>query len=136
MSLETHIPHIEHFHQLLQKEDLINPVQIHVLDMLKHLQGSSGTFDLTACKQTPFYEEFLTTIQGQCIHEDTCFALLECLIIFCREKQLRNGQKGDLPLPEQNILDFYEKSEHWSLSDGTLLHTWYWYRLPEECAKN
>ncbi len=136
MILKQHIPAIEQFYQRLKDEKSNNLVQQHLLEILEHIHLSSESFDLSTCMQTPFYQEFSTIIQGQCTSADTCFALLECLIIFCREKQLRSSLSNNLPIPEQNLLNFYEKSELWNLDDATLLHIWYWHKLPTACQNN
>ncbi len=135
MPLRKHIPAIKSFYVRLQGEQSDNLVQQHVLEILEHIHLESSSFDISHCTNTPFYQEFANIINEQCTSADSCFALLECLIIFCREKQLRhNGPKSDLPITEQKILSFYEKSELWNLEDGTLLHMLYWHTLPMACS--
>ncbi len=134
MSLEMHTATIKQFYQKLQKLTQHSHIQLQLLNILEHIQDNSNSFELSSCKQTPFYNEFINAITEQCIEDDNCFALLECLILFCREKQLRLTHGSDLPLAEQNILNFYEESDLWGIEDGTLLHNWYWHLLPQSCT--
>ncbi len=136
MLFETHIPIIEQYHQLLESSKPSSLVQIYVLSILEQIKDNPNSFNLAICKDTPFFSEFLATIQRASVHEEDCFALLECLIIFCREKQLRLGSKDDMPLVERNILTFYEESELWHINDGTLLNEWYWHHLPKSCTND
>ncbi len=134
MYFDQHIPAIEQFYLRLRSQDQNCLIQQHLIEILEHIYNNSTSFHIPSSMQTQFYQEFSTIIQGQSISYDTCFALIECLIIFCREKQLRTNSLDSLPLPEQKLLKFYEKSDLWSLDDGTLLHMWYWHTLPDDCS--
>ncbi len=126
--------YLKNFSTQLQVNTTNNPIEKHTLAMLELIQNNPAFFEQNINKNSPFYHEFCKTIQGDLVNFETCFALFECLIIFCRERQLRLNQQNSQDKTELNILKFYEESEHWHPEDGTLLNTWYWHILPKECA--
>ncbi len=131
MSPEHQITAITKYYETLISLQEHNNIQQQLILILQHLQKNFDSFSVIASKKSPFYSEFFNTIHGQCTHEDTCFALLECIIIFYREKQLTIGQHGKLAPAEQNLLNFYEKSDLWDDEDKTLINQWYWLELPK-----
>lgn len=61
--------------------------------------------------------------------EDLIFALNEEMAVLMREHCLRTGPV-DLNEDEIKFLDFFEKSGHWFLGDGTMISEYYYVTLP------
>ncbi len=132
MSLIQHTHAIAQFSQRLKHVESKTLIQHYALEALEVIHKQPESFKIFACIDAPFYQEFSNTIIGHSTNVDTCFSLLECLIIFFREKQLSLSENQQLSKSEQKILNFYETSNLWDLDDGTLMHLWYWHILPSK----
>ncbi len=129
MSFTEHTSHMETFCNELEKLSSKNVIEDHLYQILSHLCDKHSTLD--ACiSNSPFYEEFFLTVRTEKPNDMNCFALLECLIIFCRERQLQNAE--NFSETESNLLQFYQNSAHWDMEQNTHIHQWYWHVLPNK----
>ncbi len=133
MSFATHTAYVEKFCSQLGKLPRKTPTEQYLYDFLAHLCENKAHFE-NFVSNSPFYEEFFQTISSEEPDDMNCFALLECLIVFCRERQLQKSTGEILPDLEQKLLHFFENSAHWSTEEHTRIHMWYWHTLPEKYA--
>lgn len=123
---------IARYHAMLSAVPNLAPVHCVVRDSLHHMLAHLPRFNAHIESNSPFVDEFVGTVRSMDTSEDACFALMECLVIFCREKRLRcNG--SDSPV-EESLLRHFEESGKWNMTDGTLVSEWYWHVLPARCA--
>ncbi len=129
MSFSAHTSQMKkicaHLHPLMQA----NTTEHHVHALLEYICANEALFEASISKNSPFYAEFFTHICADSVHPELCFELLECLIIFCRERQLCTHTQN-ISAAEKELLDFYEQSQHWKESEHTLVYEWYWRTLP------
>ncbi len=130
MSFNTHESHMITFCHKLKQVAKLNTQEQHLHDLLEYICANKDLFESSISNASPFYTEFFANICAEEISEGTAFALLECLIIFCRERQLQQGDSAKISALEAEILRFYEQSHHWHVDDNTLMHQWYWHTLP------
>ncbi len=131
MSFLTHKASMKDYCKALKGLEAPTHTQARLCEILEHLYEHCHHFEKSVSTSTPFYDEFFHQLQGQATHQEECFALLECMIMFCRERQLQMKDVELLPDPERHLLSFYEQSHHWHKEDETLLHFWYWENLPQ-----
>ncbi len=133
MSFSTHITHIKNLCQVLKAKNRLSPVESYLCQMLEHIDIYNLHFEQSVSAESPFYAEFFKTLQTA--QDDNYFDLLECLIVFCRERQLQSQIKKEIiqfSEFEESLLTFYEQSHHWHTEDETLLHHWYVVELPKK----
>lgn len=112
----------------------LSPVQEILRDGLRHVQKHAVYFDNNVSKDSPFFSEFFHGLSTNDTCEDVCFGMLECVIIFCREKTLRMKVE-EAPVLEFSILKHFENSGMWDdPARQTLVAQWYWLILPQRCA--
>ncbi len=131
MSFITHKASMKDFCESLKNVEMPTGTQSRLREILEYLCDHCHHFEDSVSDSTPFYDEFFYELQEKFPHQEVCFALLECLIMFCRERQLKAKNAQHLPEPERKLLHYYEQSHHWNAADETLLHTWYWDSLPK-----
>ncbi len=131
MSFATHNAKVKYYCDALKDVESPTNVQKLLYDILEYLQNNCHHFEKSVSKSTPFYGEFFKHIKDAHVHHEACFALLECLIIFCRERQLQ-GLHTQLPELEQQLLHFYEQSHHWHCDEESIIQVYYWQTLPEQ----
>ncbi len=135
MSFTAHVSQIQFLCQDLKAKGTLSPVEKYLCQMLEHIDINVLHFEESVSMETPFYDEFFLCLQEP--HEDNYFNLLECLIVFCRERQLQGLSRQEkifITECEQELLTFYEQSRHWHITDETLLHHWYEVELPKKYA--
>ncbi len=133
MSFSTHVSHIKNLCQELKGRGELSPVEQYLCQMLEHVDVHMLDFENSISVETPFYAEFFLGLQVP--HSDNYFNMLECLVVFCRERQLQSHARQEImhfAKVEQELLTFYEQSRHWHVSDETLLHHWYEVELPRK----
>ena len=125
---------MEHFCTKLSGLDKATPVQCVLRDVLRQICHQSRIFDQCVSKDSPFFHEFFDALRLGRTSDDCCFSILECLVIFCREKNLYfQGQA--LSLEERSLLNHFEGSGIWEAPGGqTLVGQWYWEVLPRRHA--
>ncbi len=135
MSFTTHTKHMKNFCDTLKKLSQKSPTEQHLHDLLEYLCANEALFEASVSDSSPFYQEFFSKICGHTDDADVYFDLLECLIVFCRERQLRHNAQEELSAVEKQLLDFFEQSHHWHKEDRSLIQQWYWHTLPGMYAK-
>ncbi len=125
MSFHAHKNNIGEALEFLQMQAQHDAIYEHALGVLLYIIENIEDYEDAFYVSSPFYAEFFECIQRG-LDQENCFAILECLIIFCRERQLLQKAQNH----EGALLAFYEQSDLWSDDDNTLLHKWYWYELP------
>lgn len=106
-----------------------SPVQVLVRDGMRQLQQNAVDFEQYVSPDSPFLKEFWETVKTREVSEDACFALLECMATFFREKALCRAL-DELAATEKSLLAYFERSGHWRPTDVTLVSQWYWQELP------
>lgn len=110
------------------------PTQEVLRDILCHVRNNAQSFDGSVSTDSPFFQEFFDELRSCNTCDDNCFSMLECLIVFCREKTLRSHDE-DIPLLEHGILRHFEVSGMWDDPEqATLVGQWYWSVLPQRYA--
>ncbi len=117
--------------QLTQK----TPTEHHLHNLLEYLCSHEALFEACVSAHSPFYKEFFSKICAHKSDAEMHFELLECLIVFCRERQLSMQTQEELSVVERQLLDFFEQSHHWHEEEHTLIHQWYWHTLPNMYSK-
>ncbi len=135
MSFTTHTEQMKNFCATLKKLTQKTPTEQHLHDLLEYLCAHEALFEASVSANSPFYQEFFSKICGYTDDADIYFDLLECLIVFCRERQLRDDAQNKLSEVEQQLLNFFEQSHHWHKEDRSLIHQWYWNTLPNMYPK-
>ncbi len=131
MSFTAHKAKIIKFFENLNALAQKSPTEEHICALLEYLCANEALFDSVISANSPFYTEFFQHICADSVDPEQCFALLECLIVFCRERQLCKSAH-EISAVEQNLLNFFEQSHHWHVTEHTLIHEWYWHTLPEK----
>ncbi len=135
MSFHLHKDSIKNIQEVLRDASSHNHLYGHAHHVLVYISDNAEEFAQEIWVESPFFDEFFECLQQKHINDDVCFALLECLIIFCREKQLRNSAHYEACAHVQALLQDFECSELWAEEDNTLLHKWYWHELPRICKQ-
>ncbi len=130
MSFAAHTIHVERFCNELKKLPTKTPIEQLLHETLEHICAHYEHFDTSINATSPFYAEFFQGICQEIPSDELYFELLECLVIFCRERQLQSKADDTLPAIEKALLDFFEKSHHWDIEEHTKVHQWYWHELP------
>ena len=135
MTFTVNIQTMEFFYAKLSSLAKPAPVQCVVRDSLRHVCDHARDFDKIVSKDSPFFKEFFCVLAQGDASADTCFSLLECLIIFCREKALFLGATT-LAAMEHGLLSHFENSGEWDdPALQTLMAQWYWKVLPQRHAR-
>lgn len=111
------------------------PEQGLVRDCLGELLPQWPEFARNISPDSPLLHEFCVTVKARNCTPDACFALLECCILFVREKALRHalacpGSPSPLSAVERSLLHHFERSGAWPEREGLLVTHWYWHELP------
>ncbi len=130
MSFFAHTSHVERLCKQLETLPHKNPTEQKLHEILEYICNNHTYFENSISTTSPFYEEFFRHICEEKLDEESYFALLECLIVFCRERQLQNAHTEHEHEIERQLLNFFEHSAHWHVEDTTLIHQWYWHTLP------
>lgn len=130
MPFSTHIQTLRQYHAVLGEIPRPEPVQALVRDCVSHVLAHARSFDTYVSGDSPFLKEFLDAASCGDTSGDQCFSVLECLVIFFREKSLRSPDTSKHPL-ESSLLHHFESSGKWDANDGTLVTSWYWSKLPQ-----
>ncbi len=107
-------------------------------DGLTCLARNASTFDATVLVPSPFSEHFSQAVTPfaatgtpEKIEDPAAlaFSLLEDLVVFFRERFLK---QGCMPLEnvESRVLDYFETCGEWCPTDGTLVSDWYYVQIP------
>ncbi len=131
MSFVAHKANMKYFCNTLKSIEAPTHTQARLCELLEYLHIHCHHFETSVSSDTPFYDEFFQQIREPHAHQEVCFALLECLIVFCRERQLQT-KHNDLPELERNLLDFYEHSHHWHADEESIMQKCYWHDLPNK----
>lgn len=111
-----------------------SPTQEVLRDILCHVRHNTRSFDGNVSTDSPFFSEFFESLRSCDTCDDNCFSMLECVIIFCREKALRCYDE-EVALMEHGILRYFEASGIWDdPGHETLVGQWYWSVLPQRYA--
>ncbi len=130
MSFTKNSHQIYLLYQNLKTLQQTSAIILHLCNTLFYVHKNCHEFEIDISVDSPFYEEFFRCLQST--DPDNCFHLLECLIVFCRERQLQKSKEGKISDYELNLLNFYEHSFHWHENDESLLHQWYSTLLPNK----
>lgn len=131
MAFTTNAQMMEQFCAKLNAMQHPSPTQTVLRDILVYVHKNTRSFDGNISTDSPFFQEFFEALRSCSTCEDNCFSMLECMIIFCREKALRFGAE-QLSLMEHGILRHFEKSGMWEdPARETLVSQWYWTVLPK-----
>ena len=130
MPFSSNTQALRRFHTALADIPQPAPVQAVVRDCINHVLENARIFDAHVSGDSPFVKEFFATVKDLDTTCDGCFGVLECLVIFFREKTLRCPDVPCQPV-EESLLQHFERSGHWDVSDDTLVTNWYWSELPQ-----
>lgn len=120
---------LKQFHSRLQVLAHPTPLQATARDALTFLINNVNIFNRHVSHDTPFLREFFAIAENKDVSCESCFSLIECIVIFFREKALRIPHAAPAP-EEEKLLRHFENSGEWEPVDGTLVSWWYWAELP------
>lgn len=101
---------------------------------LSALADQAPAYDLLCNRNTPFFSHFSGTITHAALNDEDIFSLLEDSLIFIREKTLRTPPLHAAPR-ESELLEWMERSGHWSPGDGTLFSTSFYFDIPLQIVR-
>ncbi|MBL3581851.1 hypothetical protein [Oleidesulfovibrio alaskensis] len=95
---------------------------------LAEICEQSGAYAATVLAKTPFAAQF-GSVLAEAAESGNCFALLETLTLFCRERVLRRPDMPESSM-EAALFSYFVHSGEWTFADGTLVTDWFYVRLP------
>ncbi len=101
---------------------------------LSALADHTPAYDLLCSRNSPFFSHFSGTITRVTLNDEDIFGLLEDSLIFIREKTLRTSPLHAVP-HESELLEWMERSGHWSPGDGTLFSTSFYFDIPLQIVR-
>ena len=122
----------EHFLERVCQVEGPSPEQCLVRDCLRGILANWEQYRQGISPDSPFLREFSTAVKMGDVSPETCFAVLECCILFLRERSLLYADAA-LSDEERSVLQYFERSGAWPLEAGLLVSWWYWYELPRRC---
>lgn len=114
-------------HQLRAEEADVDEVRL-CLWSAAEVVAQRELYDDAVVSESPFSSQFRSTLQEALLTREY-FAMLETLILFCREKVLRRPELQESAM-ESALFSYFLHSGEWTFADGTLLVDWYYVRLP------